>query len=471
MSDRDDDSYSIDSAYLDDDLGEDRETMGVKVVDHSRRLPSRLLAQVDTETCDVTFKLGPPRPKGRAAREREEGDDPMQKREFRCHKVLFASCSDYFKALLYGPLQEAKTNIVELLDVPADTFEQIIEYVYTGCMRIGPSDVMDALSIAHRFALPDLVGACTSFLDHHISTDDVCRILLAADFYGREQLEARCWEIICGNAHVVLAGEGFLELTPALLASLVSRADLQVDEIDVFAALQRWAAVDPSTRREALSIVTPHLRLPLIALRDLMRIVRPSGLVSPEQLLDAIEYHADPVDWRGEPSQVRPRGRQLCWDTSSLDAGVWITDVDQTVTSSVNDWVVVHGDSVITVGHHRWSVRINSVGGGQHPWKAVIGVAKQGSKDPSAPYQPLWGLIVGTGGRKKGGASTIEDFSSDPCRDGDLISIIYSALDGSLKFLKNGIKIGTAYTGITPPVIAALAINAQGAMYTLDCTE
>ncbi|CAN0421543.1 unnamed protein product, partial [Hapterophycus canaliculatus] len=37
-----------------------------------------------------------------------------------------------------------------------------------------------------------------------------------------------------------------------------------------------------------------HFRLPLISLRELMSVVRPSGVVPAEAILDAVAYHADP---------------------------------------------------------------------------------------------------------------------------------------------------------------------------------
>ena len=50
-----------------------------------------------------------------------------------------------------------------------------------------------------------------------------------------------------------------------------------------------------------------HFRLPLMSLKDLMSVVRPSGLVAAELLLDAVTYHADPGKWSGDPLMVRGR--------------------------------------------------------------------------------------------------------------------------------------------------------------------
>lgn len=57
--------------------------------------------------------------------------------------------------------------------------------------------------------------------------------------------------------------------------------------------------------------LAPHIRLPLISLRDLMLLVRPSNLIPAESLLDAVTYHSDPIQWSGESimvSEGRNRG-------------------------------------------------------------------------------------------------------------------------------------------------------------------
>ncbi|CAN0586075.1 unnamed protein product [Ectocarpus sp. 12 AP-2014] len=72
---------------------------------------------VDGDTCDVTFVV-------------------TSVAEFRCHRVLFASCSAYFRALLYGGMSESETRRVELRDVTSEGFEAIMRYVYTGKVSV-----------------------------------------------------------------------------------------------------------------------------------------------------------------------------------------------------------------------------------------------------------------------------------------------------------------------------------------------
>ncbi|CAN0320701.1 unnamed protein product [Laminaria digitata] len=210
---------------------------------------------------------------------------------------------------------------------------------------------MEVFSLAHRFDMRDLLRACAEVLDECMQCDDVCRVLEAAAYYGHADLAAKCWGLIKDSAPRVLRTEGFLELPLPLVQDFVREGELQADEADLFAAVRSWVDRDPAERRRHVDELSVHFRLPLVSLRDLMSVVRPSGLVTAELLLDAVTYHADPGKWSGNPLMVRPRGRRFAWDaSSSLVAGAWMADDNRTVTTSVGDWVGVYGDRVMRWG-------------------------------------------------------------------------------------------------------------------------
>jgi hypothetical protein len=75
--------------------------------------------------------------------------------------------------------------------------------------------------------------------------------------------------------------------------------------------VQQWVAREPELRRDDATNVCKHLRLPLVSLRDLMKVVRPSGLVPLEQIMDAVEYVADPAAMHeaalAHPARFAPR--------------------------------------------------------------------------------------------------------------------------------------------------------------------
>lgn len=75
-------------------------------------------------------------------------------REFRCHRVMFAACSEYFRAMLYGGMIEEKTRRVELRGVRPESFEAILKYVYTGRVLVNAGKCISQTRVRSVYEYP-----------------------------------------------------------------------------------------------------------------------------------------------------------------------------------------------------------------------------------------------------------------------------------------------------------------------------
>ncbi len=73
------------------------------------------------------------------------------------------------------------------------------------------------------------------------------------------------------------------------MKSLVSRDSFFAPEIEIFGAVYRWLQANSDISPENQSEVLSTVRLSLMNVKDLFEIVRPTGLLSSDALLDAIE--------------------------------------------------------------------------------------------------------------------------------------------------------------------------------------
>ncbi|VDM82528.1 unnamed protein product [Strongylus vulgaris] len=83
--------------------------------------------------------------------------------------------------------------------------------------------------------------------------------------------------------------KGFLQLSLNAVTQLIARDSFCASEIDIFCAIRDWVKARPEMQSAAAEMLTKCLRLSLISQRDLLNIVRPSGLFPPDTILDAIE--------------------------------------------------------------------------------------------------------------------------------------------------------------------------------------
>ena len=71
-------------------------------------------------------------------------------REFPAHKIVLAAQSEYFRALLYGNMQEGSMSSISLPEeiVPPGAFEKVLQYCYTKSLEIDePLEVARATHI------------------------------------------------------------------------------------------------------------------------------------------------------------------------------------------------------------------------------------------------------------------------------------------------------------------------------------
>ncbi|CAF1510824.1 unnamed protein product, partial [Adineta steineri] len=53
-------------------------------------------------------------------------------KKFPCHRIILASSSPYFQALLTHTFKENKLDSIELRDIDSDIFSLLLNYIYSG---------------------------------------------------------------------------------------------------------------------------------------------------------------------------------------------------------------------------------------------------------------------------------------------------------------------------------------------------
>ncbi|KAJ7960298.1 BTB/POZ domain-containing protein [Quillaja saponaria] len=136
----------------------------------------------------------------------------VDKRVFRCHQVVLASRSDYFKARLshMKDFHEERDRLpVEYLpcleehDLSMEAFEKMIEHMYTdGLKEIDPDQAEEMFDAASRYLLFPLKRAVADALLPHleiVSPAELCHWLILSDMYGVLKIREYCLDAIACN--------------------------------------------------------------------------------------------------------------------------------------------------------------------------------------------------------------------------------------------------------------------------------
>ncbi|GAA6091116.1 BTB/POZ domain-containing protein 9 isoform X1 [Tachysurus ichikawai] len=248
-------------------------------VDHMHLLSEQLAALVPAEEySDVTFVV--------------------EEKRFPAHRVILAARCQYFRALLYGGMRESQPQAeVRLEDTRAEAFSMLLRYLYTGRANLSEAKeetLLDFLGLAHRYGLQPLEASTCDYLRTLLNAQNVSLIFDVASLYHLSSLAEACCSFMDRHAVEVLKSDGFLALSKSALLTVVQRDSFASSEREIFQALCRWCkqnSEDPDAR-EVMSAV----RLPLMSLSEMLNVVRPSGLLSADELLDAIQTRSERRD-------------------------------------------------------------------------------------------------------------------------------------------------------------------------------
>lgn len=244
-------------------------------VDHVELLSSQLGALLhSSEFTDVTFVV--------------------EDKKFPAHRVFLASRCEYFRALLFGGMREAKPQAeIVLKETSAPAFGTLLKYLYSGRIYLrdlNEEHVLDLLGLAHEYGFLALESATSGYLKGNLDLNNICRIIDIACLYQLDEVLETCLNFADRHAVEILQNTAdFASLSEVGLVSITKRDSFCAPEVEIFRAIQCWIEENSQVNREVLS----NVRLPLIGLHDLFHTVRPSKLFSADAILDAIKIKTE----------------------------------------------------------------------------------------------------------------------------------------------------------------------------------
>ncbi|XP_019900461.1 BTB/POZ domain-containing protein 9 isoform X2 [Esox lucius] len=201
--------------------------------------------------------------------------------------------------MLFNGMKESQQQAeVPLEETQAEAFSMLLQYLYTGraSLNTAREDVLlDFLGLAHRYGLQPLEDSTCEFLRTALHTQNVCLVYDVASLYCLGGLAQACCAYMDRQAPDVLASDGFLTLSKTALLAVVRRDSFAATEREIFQALCRWCQHNADNETAAQEVMSA-VRLPLMSLMEMLNVVRPSGLLSPDNLLDAIQTRSESRD-------------------------------------------------------------------------------------------------------------------------------------------------------------------------------
>ncbi|WAR01934.1 BTBD2-like protein [Mya arenaria] len=173
--------------------------------------------------CDVTIMAG------------------EDKQEVKCHRFMLASRSPVFHTMFCGSLPEA--GVVEIPDVEASVFRQVIRFMYSNEIQLMPESVMALLYAAKKYDIEPLTNRCKTFLEKEIAVDNVCTIIDEAVKFDEKDLIQQCLIFVSENSDRVFQSDGIMSISPEALRLVLERVkgERKLQPGEVYATCMKWA--------------------------------------------------------------------------------------------------------------------------------------------------------------------------------------------------------------------------------------
>ncbi|KAG8471166.1 hypothetical protein KFE25_009587 [Diacronema lutheri] len=241
--------------------------------EHSAEIRDTLAAMWQAgELCDLTLVIG--------------------SRRMRCHRLVLASASRYFRKLFAAGMRDSMLDEVAVQDVDERAFEKALAFVYRGRVAVHQSEITALLHVASRLELSALLRCCIALFTDQLSPETAIDTYSIADTLGIPQLAVNAKALILSRFCAVAAHASFQKLPPELLHELVGSDALRAKEPEVLDAVLHWVRADESARKHELATLLPLVRFPLMR----------------------VEFISDTV--YAEPLVVS----QPCWERLALEA-------------------------------------------------------------------------------------------------------------------------------------------------------
>merc|ERR1719483_476063 len=127
-------------------------------------------------------------------------------RNIRCHKMVLASRSPVFRAMLLNDMEESSTQKVEPKNFDYNTMNLVLRFLYKGNIENGPLEkhTEAIFKAADYYEINDLKKICEKLLIKKISISNMLELLVLADMYKAPDLKDAAKCLIISNSRELL---------------------------------------------------------------------------------------------------------------------------------------------------------------------------------------------------------------------------------------------------------------------------
>lgn len=225
----------------------------------------------------------------------------VENQSFPCHRIILSAASRYFDAMFSSNMKESEMDEIYLHDIKANTFKDVLAFVYCNKDIITQETAEDIIRTASMLQIDSLQKQCERFMAGNINIENCVGLWALARHLNYQKLKEKSYPCILSNFVEVCENEEFLLLEKNDLIEIIKDDGLKViDEDVVCEAVFKWIRFDECSRKHDLPEIFQHLRLTQVSIDYVLDELDTNPLVTEFKscviaVKNAIKYHAMPA--------------------------------------------------------------------------------------------------------------------------------------------------------------------------------
>ncbi|KFB36745.1 AGAP000791-PA-like protein [Anopheles sinensis] len=272
------------------------------------------------------------------------------KNRYPAHRIILCASSDVFHVMLMNATwREFGDAVVTLQEEEKchGVFPQFLRYMYVGQMTISVDTVVYILKLADKYNIRDLVQLCVDYMKEHLNkaAANGCfvewldhSLLICPE---RRDLITLLENYLKWNLELVVAHNGWLDLSPGIMHWLLQQNDLAIrSEYRLYELVERWfwyqkRKIESRTemrereRENALNSITSNV---LVYIRfPMMRLIEMANVLVSPSLRELKEFVvarvADGMNFHSERTEVIAAARQTEYGEQQFTPRLYTCDL------------------------------------------------------------------------------------------------------------------------------------------------
>jgi len=334
-------------------------------------------------------------------------------------------------------------------DVNPELFSKLLQCLYTDDVTTSVEEAPELIKLAGRFHYDVLRMICVDLMQSEVKLEDVCATFAT----GVQQLGVQTFGLafIEENSTEVFETQGWLDLPRECVAIILKSNSLSAEEIEVFTALDNWAAAEckrqkqkptAENKKEIMGDLLQLIRFPLMEMQDVVTKLQPAGYLSSQELLTLFTYfgaskeNKPKILWNSKPREAS--GGIPCWDKGGTTV---LSNKDRSTACnpSIGSWNSNAFISKIkkTKTYIAYSFKIENIGGSRY---TMVGFVPRGTPaTQSSPHSNIGCFMYLANGSHYGSAGSGNASRTD-WKNGDVMTVKWDGSASTVVYYVNGVQ-------------------------------